>query len=110
MAELVELREGIFRVKVIDTERESFLPFVYHESDVYVIAEPGREFEVEVGMMNRFLGKNTKFVCSMLVDAKSVGYSERLDCSGTKHNSTSCVLSTFRKTFRDFGFKSGDYR
>eukprot|EP01083_Nonionella_stella_P140825 432709_1 len=104
MAELVELREGIFRVKVIDTERESFLPFVYHESDIYVIAEAAREFEVEVGVTNRFLGGKTKFLCSMDIDAKDVGYSKRLDCSGTKHNSTSW------KTFRDFGFKSGDYR
>eukprot|EP01083_Nonionella_stella_P277527 943468_1 len=104
MAELIELREGNFRVKMIDTERKSFLPFVYHESDVYVIAEVGREFEVEVGMMNRFLGKNTKFVCSMVIDAKNVGYWKKLDCSGTKHNSSSW------ETFHDFRFKSGDYR
>eukprot|EP01083_Nonionella_stella_P053350 141148_1 len=104
MAELVELREGNFRVKVIDTERESSLPFVYHESDIYVIAEAAREFEVEVGVTNRFLGGKTKFLCSMDIDAKDVGYSKRLDCSGTKHNSTSW------ETFDQFHFKSEDYR
>eukprot|EP01083_Nonionella_stella_P053349 141147_1 len=104
MAELIELREGNFRVKVIDTERKSLLPFVYHESDTYVIAEPGREFEVEVGVTNRFLGANTKFFCSMNIDGKGVGYAGRIDCSGTKHNSSSW------ETFHDFRFKSGDYR
>eukprot|EP01083_Nonionella_stella_P053348 141144_1 len=104
MAELVELREGNFRVKVIDTERESSLPFVYHESDIYVIAEAAREFEVEVGVTNRFLDGKTEFFCSMDVDANSVGYSKRLDCSGTIHNRTSW------RTFDQFCFKSEDYR
>eukprot|EP01083_Nonionella_stella_P088866 247912_1 len=101
-----EVREGKFRVKVVDKERNSPLPLIFHESDYYAIAEAGREFEVEVGVANRFLrstlGSCDKFICYMSVDGKDIGRSFELDCSGQ--------LSTSSHRFDSFDFKCGGFR
>eukprot|EP01083_Nonionella_stella_P193964 715763_1 len=101
-----EVREGKFRVKVIDKERNSALPLIFHESDYYAIAEAGREFEVEAGAVNRFLrstiGSCDKFICYMSVDGKDIGVGFELDCSGELRPSSD--------RFKLFEFKHGDYR
>eukprot|EP01083_Nonionella_stella_P167803 564922_1 len=109
MAELndFELRESNFRVKVIDRQRKSPLPLVYHESEFYVIAEAGREFEVEVGVVNQAQTSGKLLICDLDVDARGVGYRELIDYSCRRHNRCHCCQ---RETFKWFCLKKGDYR
>eukprot|EP01083_Nonionella_stella_P088868 247916_1 len=99
-----EVREGKFRVKVIDKERNSPLPLTFHESNYYAIAEAGREFEVEVGVVNRFrrstIGSCDKFICDMSVDGKCIGIRLELDCSRQQAGGE-------RRIFDKFRFKPG---
>eukprot|EP01083_Nonionella_stella_P160358 524111_1 len=109
MAELndFELRESNFRVKVIDRQRKSPLPLVYHESEFYVIAEAGREFEVEVGVVNQFQTSGKQLICDLDVDGRGVGYRKLIDYACRRHNRCHCC---HRETFEWFCLKEGDFR
>eukprot|EP01083_Nonionella_stella_P128768 390246_1 len=101
MAEISELREGNYSVKVIDRERHSPVPLVVHNREVYVIAELGREFEVEMQVFGRRFRVGKNFIFDLDVDTRNVGYWKEIN-----------VGSLWKTKFSYFNVKDGskDFR
>eukprot|EP01083_Nonionella_stella_P226672 804761_1 len=105
MAEISELREGNYSVKVIDRERHSPVPLVVHNREVYVIAELGREFEVEMQVIGRRFRVGKNFIFDLDVDTRNVGYWKEVNVSSLWKYKFSCFnVKEGSKDFRNLKF------